>query len=95
MQLVGLHPEIKCKKPSFQYNLYQECGFLSLISRSADRCSVQLEAVAPFSHRRQQLRTQVLEGRGGREHELVEADVRLGESPPPQMLSNLDCEGVF
>eukprot|EP00961_Rhodomonas_salina_P207617 2802303-Rhodomonas_salina.1 len=21
----GIHPEIQCKKPQFQYNLYQEC----------------------------------------------------------------------
>eukprot|EP00961_Rhodomonas_salina_P206585 2789039-Rhodomonas_salina.1 len=27
-----LHPQIKCKKPLFQYNLYQECGFLCFIS---------------------------------------------------------------
>eukprot|EP00961_Rhodomonas_salina_P301181 3940358-Rhodomonas_salina.4 len=27
-----LHPEIQCKKPQVQYNLYQECGFLCLIS---------------------------------------------------------------
>eukprot|EP00961_Rhodomonas_salina_P128253 1728229-Rhodomonas_salina.2 len=27
-----VHCEIKCKKPHFQYNSYQECGFLSLIS---------------------------------------------------------------
>eukprot|EP00961_Rhodomonas_salina_P205320 2771821-Rhodomonas_salina.4 len=28
----ALHPEIKYKKPHFQYNLHQECGFLYLIS---------------------------------------------------------------
>eukprot|EP00961_Rhodomonas_salina_P226307 3059539-Rhodomonas_salina.1 len=27
-----LHPGIQYKKPHFQYNLYQECGFLSWIS---------------------------------------------------------------
>eukprot|EP00961_Rhodomonas_salina_P157219 2116739-Rhodomonas_salina.1 len=34
-----LHCEIKYKKPVFQYNLYQECGLLSLISRCM-RCPV-------------------------------------------------------
>eukprot|EP00961_Rhodomonas_salina_P155923 2099666-Rhodomonas_salina.1 len=29
---ISLHCEIKYKKPHFQYNLYQESGFLSLIS---------------------------------------------------------------
>eukprot|EP00961_Rhodomonas_salina_P099562 1339340-Rhodomonas_salina.1 len=28
----SLHPEIMDKKPHFQYNSYQECGFLCLIS---------------------------------------------------------------
>eukprot|EP00961_Rhodomonas_salina_P302787 3940978-Rhodomonas_salina.3 len=27
----AVHPEMQYKKPHFQYNLYQECGFLSLI----------------------------------------------------------------
>eukprot|EP00961_Rhodomonas_salina_P193430 2611167-Rhodomonas_salina.1 len=33
-QAERVHPEIKYKKPPFQYNLYQECGFLCLISPS-------------------------------------------------------------
>eukprot|EP00961_Rhodomonas_salina_P239983 3242235-Rhodomonas_salina.1 len=32
-----VHPKIKCKKPQFQYNLYQECGFLDLISGADQR----------------------------------------------------------
>eukprot|EP00961_Rhodomonas_salina_P259638 3508352-Rhodomonas_salina.1 len=31
--LLVLHLEIKYKKPHFQYNLYQDCGFLHLISQ--------------------------------------------------------------
>eukprot|EP00961_Rhodomonas_salina_P288425 3897779-Rhodomonas_salina.2 len=31
------YPEIKYKKPHFQYNLYQECGFLCLISHCTCR----------------------------------------------------------
>eukprot|EP00961_Rhodomonas_salina_P070342 944451-Rhodomonas_salina.1 len=37
-----IHPEIQHKKPQLQYNLYQECGFLRLISG----CSVSLYAPA-------------------------------------------------
>eukprot|EP00961_Rhodomonas_salina_P132761 1787392-Rhodomonas_salina.1 len=29
---IALHPEIEYKKPHFQYNLYQGCGFLHSIS---------------------------------------------------------------
>eukprot|EP00961_Rhodomonas_salina_P173010 2332883-Rhodomonas_salina.4 len=29
---MSVHPEIQDKKPQFQHNMYQECGFLYLIS---------------------------------------------------------------
>eukprot|EP00961_Rhodomonas_salina_P053549 718334-Rhodomonas_salina.1 len=32
VELPHLHPEIESKKPQFQYNLFQECSFLCLIS---------------------------------------------------------------
>eukprot|EP00961_Rhodomonas_salina_P243597 3291882-Rhodomonas_salina.1 len=30
------HPEIKCKKAQCQYKVYQECGFLYLISQCSE-----------------------------------------------------------
>eukprot|EP00961_Rhodomonas_salina_P205933 2779815-Rhodomonas_salina.1 len=33
---VRVHPEIKYKKPQFQYDSYQKCGFLYLISLCMD-----------------------------------------------------------
>eukprot|EP00961_Rhodomonas_salina_P238575 3224545-Rhodomonas_salina.1 len=36
---IGLHHEIRCKKPHMQYNLYQECGFLYLILQCT-QCAV-------------------------------------------------------
>eukprot|EP00961_Rhodomonas_salina_P034086 458559-Rhodomonas_salina.1 len=35
----SLHPEIQNKKPQFQYNLYQKCGFLYLISQCTARAA--------------------------------------------------------
>eukprot|EP00961_Rhodomonas_salina_P302055 3940708-Rhodomonas_salina.1 len=35
----SVHPEMQYKKPRFQYNLYQECGFLHLISYCNSTCA--------------------------------------------------------
>eukprot|EP00961_Rhodomonas_salina_P182663 2466141-Rhodomonas_salina.1 len=39
----------KCKKPHFQYNLYQECGFLSLVSQCTKALSSSTSAAGEAS----------------------------------------------
>eukprot|EP00961_Rhodomonas_salina_P285449 3857247-Rhodomonas_salina.2 len=51
---VGLHPEIQYKKPHFQYILYQECGFLSLIlgcTRIAERVGIWCSRLGVYGAR--------------------------------------------
>eukprot|EP00961_Rhodomonas_salina_P222623 3010590-Rhodomonas_salina.1 len=57
----ALHPEIQYKKPLFQYNLYQECGFLHWISGCA-RCPA-LTSAMPLPSGKAQWQTSLTAGR--------------------------------
>eukprot|EP00961_Rhodomonas_salina_P063244 849879-Rhodomonas_salina.1 len=48
----AVHPEIKYKKPPFQYDLCQECGFLYLISgcKGIGHLSKRTQAKPLFVH---------------------------------------------
>eukprot|EP00961_Rhodomonas_salina_P155541 2094527-Rhodomonas_salina.1 len=43
-----VQPQIQHNKPQFQYNLYQKCGFLNLISQCSKPCLSTAHVVAPI-----------------------------------------------